>query len=160
MKAGAMTTTSNPLEWEDACTEVLGDQNADTRLVDHGYWALGSESGRWSVALIEQSGDGYLSEVAYHLLGRSFLTEIEAKAAAQKCEQAGQLPSPCHACGAAEGDPHDGAAHDLASVITHDRDEAIKAGPRAQTASGCAGLCDHPEAKQQSDSSQAGEPRD
>jgi len=76
---------NNTLRWESAGTSEPGDQNADSALVEHGYWSLGPHGrGGWSVELIEQDAD--LSNIIGGIeLGR-FETEGEAKAAAQKHE--------------------------------------------------------------------------
>jgi len=47
------------LVWEPAGTDEPGDQNADTRLIPHGYWALGpNDITDWTVELIETDEHG------------------------------------------------------------------------------------------------------
>lgn len=75
------------LTWEAADSDEPGDQNADSELVDHGYWSLGPARDGWGVELIEQ--DEELEEIfggaGIHL--GYFTFEDEAKTAANEYEE-------------------------------------------------------------------------
>lgn len=80
------------LKWETAATDEPGDQNADTNLVDHGYWSLGpAADGAWSVELIEQEAETLIEIPTGGVDLGSFPSEAEAKAAAQAVEDKGHL---------------------------------------------------------------------
>ncbi len=74
-----------PLQWEDAGNDGHEDQNASTRLVDHGYWQIGDDHGSWTVELIVQ--DAAL-DVIDQRHGAKYATEDDAKAHAERCERA------------------------------------------------------------------------
>jgi hypothetical protein len=74
------------LQWHSAGTDEPRDQNADTALVEHGYWSLGPASdGAWSVELVEQNDD---LTVIGHPVSLHRATEAEAKLAAETHEEA------------------------------------------------------------------------
>jgi hypothetical protein len=78
------------LVWESAGhDEEPRDQNADTALVDHGYWSMGPESdNEWSLTLIEQNPD--LEEI--FLWEWRAPDEPTAKQLAKEAEAAGTPP--------------------------------------------------------------------
>jgi hypothetical protein len=80
-----------PLKWEDAGhDDEPRDQNADTALLDHGYWSLGPEGdGRWSVTLAEQN-EALDITFEWHWSG---LSEEAVKGIAGYIEAAGIVPA-------------------------------------------------------------------
>lgn len=94
---------SMPLKWERSASwdperdpASHGDQDASSGRVAHGYWSLSADCGpdrdMWGVELIEQ--DEQLDEVEGGGIDLGhFVTEAEAKAAAQAYEDTGVAPS-------------------------------------------------------------------
>jgi hypothetical protein len=79
---------------QDPCDgEGWHDQNADTGLVAHGYWALSLSDDRqnWTLRLWEQNED--LDEIIDEPYKGSFPSEAEAKAFALQCETRGAVPA-------------------------------------------------------------------
>lgn len=72
---------------QDPCdVEGWHDQNADTELLPHGYWALSLAEDRqnWTLCLWEQNED--LDEIIDEPYTGTFPTEADAKAFALDCE--------------------------------------------------------------------------
>ncbi len=80
---------------QDPCdVEGWHDQNADTALLAHGYWALSLAEDRrnWTLRLWEQNAD--LDEIIDEPYIGTFPTEADAKAFALHCETQGAVPTP------------------------------------------------------------------
>lgn len=74
------------LKWEPTHSdEAHRDQNATSRLVEHGYWALGDNHTSWTLELRETNASGDEIAQPYSL---TFPTEDEAKAFAAAEEAA------------------------------------------------------------------------
>jgi hypothetical protein len=77
--------------WEDAMhDEEPRDKQADTSVLDHGYWSMGPEhDGTWGLDLIEQDESLAITfEWSWRLA-----SEESARATAEVVEASGQPPS-------------------------------------------------------------------